>query len=111
MLFRELDLRAQLPEQIATEIMFEIASAKVDGVELLCFQINNKEDLLLEKYRSTILRNLKKMKSDGAIQLFATSESFKTQKTEAYFLQNKYPTIFNSISDYSEIESKIYIKI
>ena len=113
MYFREFTLRADLSEQIATEILFELASARVDGIEVLCINIFNeeKEYSLPEKHQSTVVKTLKKLKENGKIQLFATGDSFKLQKTEAFFLQNKYPDLFDSSLVYCLGENKIYIKI
>ena len=111
--YKEFTLRAELPEQISTEILFEIASARADGIELLCINIFNedKEYTLPKKQQGTVIKLLKNLKGEGRIQLFATSNSFNEHKTEAYFLQNKYPEIFNSSSTDFLDESKVYIKI
>ena len=54
-------------------------------------------------------RILKKMKADGRIQFFATTEGFASLKTEAVFLQNKYPDQL-SFAVNSE-EEFIYVKL
>ena len=111
--FKEFTLKADLPEQISTEILFEIASARADSLELICINIFNedKEYIQPQKQRAAVIKILKNLKADGRIQLFATSDSFKGQKTEAYFLQNKYPEIFNSSPNDFINENKVYIKL
>ena len=64
MFFKKITLRSNLPENILTEIMYEIASARVDGAELLRVNISNEEylDVPLKKRYSILIRLLKKMK-------------------------------------------------
>ena len=111
--YREFTLRAEMPEQISTEIFFEIASARADGIELLCINIFDEgiNYVSPEKHYLAVIKMLKNLKGEGRIQLFATSDSFNKQKTEAYFLQNKYPEIFNTAENKSLDENKVYIRI
>ncbi|MBE6534312.1 MAG: hypothetical protein E7678_05015 [Ruminococcaceae bacterium] len=111
MIYKEITLRADLPEQVSTEIMFEIASARADSTELLCINIFNEDKSydFQKKHRAAVIKGLKALKGEGKIQLYATSDSFLEKKTEAYFLQNKYPYIFTN--EYACDENKIYVKI
>ncbi len=113
MYFRELTLRAVLPENISTEIMFEIAAARADRTELLRINILNEEttDDSYKKLLSAMKKILKSMKADGRIQFFASEESFKAQTTEAVFLQNKYPDLFDLSKNLGGGKGFVYIKI
>lgn len=100
MLFKEFTLKSHLPEQISTEIMYEIASARADNAELVRINILCDDSTAIEKIKlfSWVLKILKQMKSNSKIQFFATEDSFKLSKTEAIFLQNKYPDYFTENS-------------
>ena len=113
MKYKELRLRAIMPEHIATEIMYEIAAARADRAELLRINVSNDEtnDVSPKKRFSSLLRILKNMKSDGRIQFFATKESFALFNTEAVFLQNKYPDHFDFTNLLEDEEHFIYIKL
>ncbi len=100
MSYREINLRAKTPESVATEVMYEIASHRADGVGLLRINIlyDAGEGIDAEKKRilSGIIKLLKNMKQKGSVQFFATEESFRTGSTEVVFLQNKYPEVFST---------------
>ena len=110
MIFKEFTLKSHLPEQMSTEIMYEIASARADRVELLRINIacDNLEDISDKKRFSTLVKLLKDMKKNTKIQFFATEDSFKLSKTEAIFLQNKYPEHLN---DRILGERFVYVKL
>lgn len=111
---KEILLKSSTKEGLETEVMYEIATAKVDSIELIKIGIKlpDAEDCRAEsnKLISSLIRVLKNMKADGRIQFFATEENFAKQTTEAVFLLNKYPTYFESIKLCSG-ERNIYVKI
>ena len=110
MYYKELTLKASMPEHIQTEIMYEIAAARVDKKELLRINLKNEDQALAKNYQM-LLRILKKMKAEGRIQFFATEESFANHETEAVFLLNKYPERF-ALAEHSSLEFNfIYIRI
>ena len=113
MYFKEITLRACLPEHMATEIMYEIASARADGAELFRINIsaNESDGVIYKKRYSSLVRLLKGMKDDGRIQFFATEDSFASMNTEAIFLHNKYPQHFNSSGEAKEDKGYVYIKL
>ena len=103
--------RGSTAEELLTEILFEIATAHADGVELIRIEISEGSAVdNRPKVFSSIIRRLKQMKQRGQIQFFATPDSFLRSSTEAVFLLNKYPVYFDGISK-GEIEKYIYIKI
>lgn len=113
MYLKELNLRGVLPEEISTEIMYEVASARAERKELLRINILNEEtdNVIPKKRLSSLLRTLKTMKADGRIQFFATKDSFDVLGTEAVFLQNKYPELFASLPQSGKEELFVYIKL
>ncbi len=110
MSYRELLLRSDTPEGAVTEIMYEIASARVDFIDLVKFEINT-ENIEINKYMQSIIKALKAMKQKGTFQFFATKESFEDSRTEAVFLQNKYPHLFDGEIFESPNRICVYIKL
>ena len=106
MLIKEITLKASLPDQIFTETMYEIATARSERAELV--RINLQAEAGKKPY-DALVRILKKMKAEGRIQFFATKDSFSLLSTEAVFLLNKYP---EHITMSVNLESNfIYIKL
>ena len=103
MIFKEINLQAHTVEAIATELMFEIAGARVDKCEVLCVNMFEFEP----KQEATIMRTLKELKKKGLIQFFATRDSFLEEKTEAIFMMNKY----SSFIDVNAGKKNIYIML
>ncbi len=110
MSFRELCLRADMPDGAVTEIMYEVASCRADGIDLLKINIDN-ELSEIKRIVSALLKTLKTMKQKGSIQFYATKESFDVMSTEAVFLQNKYPEHFSEGNINSDDQTYIYVKI
>ena len=92
-----------------TEIMFEIASARAEKIELLRFDLDDRVEGY-SKLLSFVIRKLKNMKQRGQIQFFALDDSFERNSTEAVFLLNKYPEYFENIQ-VNEPKGYIYVKI
>ena len=113
MSYKEINLRSISPDSAITEIMYEIASARADSIDLIKINsLSNANDEAFDpkKMFSSIIRLLKTMKQNGSIHFFATSDSFDRSTTEAVFLQNKYPDIF-SVEPKAEDGEFIYIKL
>ena len=113
MSFKVITLRSYLPEQISTEIMYEIAAARADRFEVIRINILNEEEnnVPQKKRVENLIRLLKNMKNNGRIQFYATKESFETFGTEAVFLQNKYPDVFATMPQCNGEEVYVYVKI
>lgn len=110
--YRIINLRADLPDTAATEIMYEIAASHADGVDLIRLNITTPEDAFeSKKMISSVLRLMKSMKQKGSIHFFATELDFKISSTEAIFLNNKYPSLFTDIPMNEDNSFFIYIKI
>ena len=113
MYFKEITLRACLPEQITTEVTYEIASARADRAELLRINISTDETcgVSYKKRYSSLIRHLKATKDSGRLQFFATDDSFAHLSTEAVFLYNKYSQHFDSSKEHDQGEGYVYIKL
>ncbi len=114
MSYKEYTLRAPSPEAASTEIIYEIAASRADGVDLIRINFSYNENDVgntdFKKLISSVIKLLKAMKQKGTIQFFATADSFRLSTTEAVFLQNKYPELF-SVSPKTENGAFIYVKI
>ena len=114
MCFKEINLRSVTPDGAVTEIMYEIATCRADGVELIRFNIslsNSFDNMEVRKILPNVIRTLKNMKQKRSIQFIATPESFENKSTESRFLSNKYPHLFESIPVVKEDESFIFVKL
>ncbi len=109
MKIKTIRLQSVLSDEVLTEIMFEIASARAEGAELLRFELNLVNDNLATT-KQFIIKKLKDMKQKSRIQFFAAADSFKNGSTEAVFLLNKYPAHFEKNSP-GESENYIYVKL
>ena len=113
MSYKEINLRSLTPDGALTEIMYEIATARADGVDLIrinfqCCDVEESFDS--KKLLSLVIRLLKTMKQNGSIHFFATLDSFARSTTEAVFLHNKYPEFF-SVQPKVENGEFVYIKL
>ena len=115
MSYKEINIRSFGADSVATEIMYEIAAARADAVEIIRFNIfyGLDADTMNEgkKIYSSAIRLLKNMKQKGSIQFIATSDSFESGSTESSFLYNKYPSLFESSPVAEEGKSFIYVKL
>ena len=115
MSYREIGIGADSSESAATEIMFNIAACRVDGVDLIRIDLPIVEEGKIsrdgKKMLFSITRLLKDMKQKGSIQFFATEDSFARSTTEAVYLQNKYPALFSSIPERVSDQVFIFIKL
>ena len=110
MKYREFNLKSTSADKLKTEIMYEVASAHIAGIELLRFNIDKSDEGQYKKSFSATLRILKAMKADGVIQFFATPSSIEALSTEAQFLFNKYPEYFSEVPTETEERSFIYVR-
>jgi len=114
MKYIEIILKSETVNNISleTELMFDLATERVGGTELVRFTLNKQGDEKLDRRNfSTVLRLLRKMKSEKKIQFFATEQSFAESSTEAAFLLNKYPEQFENREKSSEFNEYIYVKL
>ena len=110
MIYKVVNFEGETPNDLKTELMFELASARAEKCELVKLNVAH-SDLTAKKNVSAVLKVLKGMKASGRIQFFATNESFETHSTEAVFLMNKYPDIFTNIPVNAENTTCFYVKL
>ncbi len=83
-------------EQMNTELLFFIASAKTRGFELIRLEVSPVGDEKREEVRSRSLSKLlAKAKRSGFLELYILTENLTGNSTEAEYLRNKYPEIVN----------------
>lgn len=112
MSYRELTLRSVTPDGADTEIMYEIAGCRVDSVDIFRLNINdNGENPESKRLVSSVIRLLRNLKQKGTIQFFATRVDFISSSTEAIFLQNKYPDLFDPMPAECDGVMYIFVKI
>ncbi len=115
MLIKTVELKGRVFHSSRTEMLFEIASAKSEGVEIVRFDIpvatDETEQSNLKKMTSSLIKELRQMKTKGQIQLYATPTSFEKMSTEAVFLLNKYPFLSDDAELTEKLEGFIYVKI
>ena len=112
MVYKRIELKNRTVVNLATEIMFELASGRAEGIELMRFDIPRTEgEGEFEKLMSGILRVFKNMKAKRLIQFYAGAEHFSRGSTETEYLYNKYPNYLNEVSDNAERGSFIYVKL
>lgn len=112
MSYKILELRSKTAAALTTEIMYEVASARVAGAVLLRLNIKKDGDeKLCRRLLSAVKRTLKNMKEQGRIQFYALPDNFSAFATEAKFLVNKFPELFESLPEETEEESFAYVKL
>lgn len=80
-----IEITGERSPEIDTEIRFNIATERAAGEELVRFDIKSGEVAL--RHATRVLR---RMKSEGAVQVLAFRESFAAGDTEASYISNKY---------------------
>lgn len=90
MKYKELNLNSTTADKLKTEIMYEVASAHIAGVELIRFNLDTSDEIQYKRAFAATIKILKAMKSDGVIQFFATPALMEASSMEAQFLINKY---------------------
>ena len=98
MIYREINFKGKEADSLITELLFEIAGARADGVQLVRFNLALGEEKIDEKLINRmvdkLIKQLKQMKFEGRIQFYATESDFLDSTTKANFLINKYPSVF-----------------
>lgn len=112
MIYKQILLEGRGQLELATEIMYNIASERASGVKLLRFDIDASDgERAARGALNKAIRILKGMKSRGAIQFIATADSFAGQTREAMFLLNKYPEYVENGGTEPENGCYVYISI
>ena len=90
------NLRSKTRVRIENEVLFEVASARSLGIELLRLDISDAEG---ERFRGYVEKNLRSLKRNGRIQLFILASALSGDSTEAEYLKNKYPSIVDEVGE------------
>lgn len=108
MIYTKYSLTGRCKAELDTELRFDTATAKYDGIELVEFSFVKSDS---EKENNRILccikRVLSAMRREGMIQFYVTSQGFENNTTEAAFLINKYSEY---IAKANKNEISVYIK-
>ena len=96
MKYSEIKITSKTQSDLKTETLFNIASERASGNELLLFRIDDSD--IATKMFAALIRILKSLKSSGGILLYADSTSFESSSREAEYLINKYPEFFSEES-------------
>lgn len=86
--------------ELTTEIKFFVAGCKVKKIDI--FKLNIKKvynESREEKRLQSISRILHGIKRSGLIQLYIHSSELCGKSTEAAYINNKYPELYESFSD------------
>lgn len=104
-------LRSKTLQTIKNEFLFEIASERFSGTELIRFELENApEGGAMEKLSLAITRFMRSLKLKGLVQVYATQGSFKINNTEAKYLINKFPEVFSEEGSTESEGYFIYVK-
>lgn len=95
MKYTEYIFQNQSLDDLKTEALFEIATERAKGSELIKFMLTEPDESALLKQKNGMKRFMKSLKEKGILQFYAFSEAFDENSTEAMFLRNKYPEIFS----------------
>ena len=97
MIYKVINLKNTEVGQIKTEIMFELATERASGTELVRLNLPKPLDMQSEKRINLAVRRLlRSMKERGAIQFFANPDNFESAGMESRFLLNKYTCVFEN---------------
>lgn len=110
MKYKVVDFSNTNPSELITEVLFELASARADNIEIVRLNLAHTEESIKKNF-SAVTKTLKNMKSLGRIQFYATKDSFRESNTEAIFLINKYPEIFDNITLATENTTYFFVKL
>ena len=98
-----IELSCNNSAELDTEIRFNIAAERSKGEELVRFDIKSDSDARL-RLATKILR---RMKSEGAVQVFAPRDSFISEDTEASYIINKYGKALGELPEFEFVFVKI----
>ena len=89
-----------------TELRYVIASARVDSVELIRFDINESaEDV--DRLYGCVIKVLRSIRKDRCFQFFLPVINMSDRETETQFLLNKY---YDFVTESDRGEHSVFIK-
>lgn len=85
-------ITATVYDAVYTEVLFHIACARAEGVDVLCLTV--RRDLpAAPKVTAHIEKTLRQFKRRGLLQMFVTRTGLSEGSTECSYLLNKYPDV------------------
>lgn len=108
MLLKTYCLEGSCKRDFDTEIKFNIASAKYDGVNLLKFSIKRRiDDSENCRLMSCITKVLSSLKKQGRVNFFVKPEQMEQNTTEAEYITNLFGGEIAPQKDFLDIYVKI----
>ena len=98
MSIKKFDIEYMKPDKLVIELRFDIATARASGAKLVRLSLAPSDVSAQGRLLTTVTRKLAAMKKEGVIQFFATQRSFADKTTEATYLLNKYPELYDDVS-------------
>ena len=89
-MFNYITLKNENKASLETEVRFVIASATVDGNELVALAFADVDEAITQKTSSQIRRILSTLKKEGRVNFFVEFDNIENGTTESEFLKNKY---------------------
>ena len=107
-MFDYIYLNTNEASSVDIEIRFLIASAAVEGKELLALAFSIEDESLSRKFLHKVRRALAVLKREGKIGFYTEHSGIDNESTEAEFLKNKYlPFLIKR----SEADTVIFVKL
>lgn len=100
-------LEGSSPKELNIEIRFNLASAKVDGAELVSLSLSPKDDTNAVRLMSGVTKVLGAMRKKNLIQFFVLSDSLSNETAESAYITNKYRDFVVSIDH----QNTVFVKI
>ena len=83
-------------QELETEIMFSVASARAQTIDFVKLELSDDGE---QKIKVSAVKLLKTLKKQGRIQLYIDSQELRGSSTEAQYLANKYPDAFDAFNN------------
>lgn len=93
MLYQIYNVTAEKKVNIETEILFAIAEARTNKVDLIRVDLGIATDATVSHRATVGKRYLRAMKKAGKIQAFVHSDELSENTTDCIYILNKYPTL------------------
>ena len=107
-MFDYIYLNTNEASSIDTELRFLIASATVEGKELLALAFSIEDEVLSKKFLQKVKRGLSVLKLEGKISFYTNHSAIDNESTESEFLKNKYLPFLNKRL---EADTVIFVKL
>lgn len=94
-MFNYIVLNNDNKSSLETEVRFIIATAYVDGNELIALAFNKEDEAIFKRTAHQLKKILNALKKEGRISFFVDFDNLDNGSTESEFLKNKYLTHLN----------------